>query len=1013
MKKITLLLFLGILCGNMLLAQQRAITGSVKNGRGEPLSGATVQENGQAANAVQTKLDGTFTITLRGTTNSLSVSFIGYKDQVVSVNGESTLLIVLEEASTQSQEVVVVGYGTQKKANLTGAVGAVGAKELTNRPVTSVANALQGTLAGVTVTAASSGQPGRDAGSIRVRGIGTLNSAGAMVVVDGIISTMNNVNPDDIETISVLKDASSAAIYGSRAANGVILITTKKGKRGKAQVAYNAYVGKQDATGMYDFLPSWQAATLYTQALRNQGNTTGGYTDAQIQTFKDGSDPYNYPNTDWLDLAYNGSGIQQNHYLGINGGNDKTRYMLSLGYFDQDGLIKKTNAKRYTTRFNINSDVTDRLKVTGNIAYTYSLIKEPQSSLSGVPGFTQIVRQLNRIGNMVPYKYANGNYGAISDGSPMAWLESPSFNNENYYDLAGNLGADLEIVKGLHVKPTLGYVSSIGQTKTFIADIQYYNGLGEKTFYQGPNSVTDGNATLMRVTAQALVEYAKKMGKHDFKVLGGYSQEYTKNTANSAYRKSLLNNQLTEINVGSADGQLASGYATELALRSWFGRLNYSFDDKYLFEANLRRDGSSRFSETNRWGTFPSFSAGWNIEKETFFEPLANTISNLKLRASWGKLGNQETLNFQGTPSYYPYITTISAGENYTFADGVALGIAPVNGANVNLVWERTTTSGAGIDAVFLHRKLNFTVDWFNRKTTGILYALPAAATYGLNAPVQNAAAVSNKGWEFTLGYTDKKGDFNYNASFNVSIIDNKVTDLAGTGAVISGSTIRDVGLPINSLYGYIAEGIFQTAAEVAASPVINRARTAPGDIKYKDVNKDGAITAADKQYLGNYYPKTTFGLNLGASWKSFDLSVLLQGAANVKTYIEGKLGEVGETSKPTSALWDSWSTTNTGASMPRILYSWTQNNAISTPSSFWVKNGSYLRLKNLQVGYSLPAGIISKIGISKARFYYSGQNILTITGLYDWIDPEAARSSGIYYYPQVKVHTVGLNVTF
>lgn len=994
--------------------QDLVINGIVRDSA-ETLPGVSVVLKGSPGIGTVSDANGRFQLKIPRE-GILVFRFLGYRSQEIPVNGKQALQVILQPDQASLQEVVVVGFGEQRKENLTGAVSTVGSAELTNRPVTSVGNALQGTMAGVTVTAASSGQPGRDAATIRVRGVGTLNNAGAMVVVDGIISTMNNVNPDDIESISVLKDAASAAIYGSRAANGVILITTKKGKEGKTQLTYNTYLGKQSATGLFDYLPSWQAADLYNQALANEGRQPR-YTEAEISKFRDGSDPYNYPNTDWLDLAYQGNGIQQNHYIGVNGGNDKTRYMLSLGYYDQNGLMEKTNAKRYTSRFNIQSEVNDKLSVHGNMAYTYSPMEEPQSSLPGVSGFTQVVRQINRIVPMIPYKYENGHYGSISDGNPLAWLESPSFNRENYYDFAGNVGADWEIVKGLHFKPTLGFVTSTAQNKTFIADIQYYNASGEETFYQGPNKLTDKNTTFRRTTIQGLMDYTKSLGDHHIKVLGGYFQELTQYTENSAYRQRFLNNELSEINLGSTAGQVATGYGYEMALRSYFGRLNYDFADKYLFEANLRYDATSRFAPENRWGAFPSFSAGWNLHKEAFFESLNEIVSNLKIRGSWGKLGNQEVkanANFPSFP-YYPYITVISSDQNYTFggtSSSIATGVAPTSGANADLRWESTTTYGAGVDASFLQGKLDLTVDWFNRKTNDIILDVPVSGVYGLKPPVRNAGAVQNKGWEFVLGYKDRKGDFAYNGSFNISFIDNKITDLYETGPYLTGTTIQEVGYPINSLYGYIADGIFQSQEEVEGHAFQSN-RTAPGDLKYRDIDGNGVIDSDDKQYLGNYYPKTTFGLTLGASYKNFDLTIFLQGAAGVNTYLEGKLGQVSDAAgKPTPALLDSWTPQNPGASLPRILYSYNQNNAIDNPSSFWVRDGSYIRLKNLQMGYNFTK-LVKKLGISRARIYYSGQNIFTFSGLYDWIDPEAPYNSGIYYYPQVKVHTLGLNVTF
>lgn len=991
------------------------VKGKVTDAAGAPLIAATVVLKG-TNKGVLTDENGAFQIGAE-TNAILVISLLGFQTKEVTV-GKDPLSIVLEAKLSDLEAVVVVGYGVQKKVNLTGSVSTVGSKQLENRPVTSISNALQGTMAGVTITSALSGQPGKDGGTIRVRGIGTLNNSNAMVMVDGVISSMNNVNPDDVESISVLKDAASAAIYGSRAANGVILITTKKGKKGTPQIVFNTYAGKQQATKLPDFLPSWQAATLYNQALVNEGKPVR-FTETEIGKFRDGSDPYKYPNTDWLDKAYQGSGIQQNYYLGVSGGSDKSQYSFSLGMYDQEGLMKKTNAKRYTSRFNISQQLNDKLKISGNLAYTYSITKEPQSSYPGVPQFTQIVRQFNRISPIIPYKFENGRYGNIADGSPAAWLESPSYGRENFADLLGNVGADWEVIKGLHFKPSISYTMQMGQTKSFVADIQYYNASGDKTFYQGPNSVTDGNVTSNVVTLQDLLEYSRSFGKHNLKALAGYFQEYTKYTWNEGFRKNLLNNSLSQINLGSTDGQRAGGYSYEAALRSFFGRLNYDYDGKYLFEANIRRDGSSRFAPDNRWGTFPSFSAGWNIDREAFFTPVKQVVSTLKLRASWGQLGNQTLKGFDDTnyPSYpfYPYITTVSAGQNYTLGGTgaiIAPGIAPVNGANNNIKWETTTESNVGIDATFLDGKFNLTADWFKKRTTDILIAVPVGAVYGLNAPTQNGGIVENKGWEFTAGYNDRKGDFSWNITGNASFIDNKVIEYVSDN--ISGYTIITTGLPINSLWGYVAEGIFQTKEEINATAK-QSANTKPGDLKYQDRNGDKVIDTKDRQYLGNYYPKIAYGLNMGGSWKNIDLTIFFQGAAGVKTYLDaGKMGQISaSTGKPTSALLNTWTPENPTASLPRALTTQQHNDPGNTPSSFWVKNGSYLRLKNLQLGYSVPQNLLNRIGIKKVRIFYSGQNILTFTSLYKWIDPEAPSSSSIYYYPQVKVNTVGLNVTF
>ncbi|WP_341834596.1 TonB-dependent receptor [Chitinophaga pollutisoli] len=988
------------------------VKGKIADEKGQPLPGASVQIKGTQRGTVS---DGEGNFLLDAESGQvLVISLMGFESTEMPVAENMNVLLKVKQSDLEA--VVVVGYGTQKKVNLTGSVASVSSKQLADRPVTSVANALQGTMAGVAVTAASSGQPGKDGGIIRVRGIGTMNNANAMVVVDGVISSMNNVNPDDIETISVLKDAASAAIYGSRAANGVVLITTKKGKKGVPQVVFNSYIGKQSATALPDFLPSWQAASLYNQALVNEGGQPR-YSQEEINKFRDGSDPYKYPNTDWLDIAYQGSGLQQNYYLGVSGGTDKSQYAFSLGMFDQDGLMEKTNSKRYTTRFNISQQINSRLTLNGNLAYTLSRMKEPQSSYSGVPAYTQIVRQFNRISPIVPYKHANGKYGYIGDGSPAAWLESPSLRNEDYSDLLGNVGADLEIVKGLHFRPSLAITQRFGQTKAFVSEIQYYTASGSKGMYQGPTSVTDGQTTNMVITHQDLLEYGTSFGKHNLKALAGYFQEYTKYTWNEGFRKNLLNNVLDQVNLGSPDGQTGKGYAYEGALQSFFGRINYDYDGKYLLEANIRRDGSSRFSPKNRWGTFPSFSAGWNIDREQFFIPLKEVVSALKLRASWGELGNQtmsDDADFPSSP-YYRYLPMYYTNQNYTFgglSPIVAPGLAMVNGYNADILWETTAETNFGLDASLFGGKVTLTADWFNKRTRDILIEVPVGAVYGLEPPTQNAGIVSNKGWEFTAGYNDSKGDFSYSVNANASFIKNNIEKFISPGP--DGYTIRQEGLPINALWGYIAEGLFQSKEEIAAHAK-QAVNTAPGDIKYKDLNGDGEINTKDKTYIGNYYPKMTYGLTMNGSWKNIDLTIFVQGAAGVKTYIDqGKIGQISTSAgKPTSGMLDSWTPENRDASLPRALYTWKMNDQASMPSSFWVDDASYLRLKNLQVGYTLPKAWLDRVGIKRARLFYSGQNLLTFSGLYKWIDPEAPSTSSIYYYPQVKINTLGLNVTF
>ena len=992
----------------MAFAQVR-VTGVVKDTEGQTLPGVTVAVTG-TTNAVSTTVDGKFSIDAPAN-GTLKFSFIGYETKNVNIDGKTNLDVVLSASSKTLNEVVVVGYGTQKKVNLTGAVSVVNAAQLENRPVTGVTNALQGTVPGVTITS-NNGQPGFDAGSINIRGQ-SLNSTAVLIVIDGVISStgdMNAINADDIDNISVLKDAASASIYGNRAAGGVIVITTKKGKKNTAQITYSNYFGKNKAVALPDYLPSWQAATMYDEARVNEGKTAV-YTDAQIQKFKDGSDPFNYPNTDWLKLFYSGDGFQQNHYVGVNGGGDKTTYAISIGYFDENGITPKTNTQRYTARMNLNTQVKDNLSVFGYLAYTYQPLTEPQSSLSADQGFGQVIRQFNRISPIIPAYYQNGQYGHIADGSPLAWLNSPSFDDHKAYNFQGSFGADWEIFKGLHFKPSLNYKLNSNQNDNFVSAIQYYNPDGSVSGQANISNATDSYSRHTYVAPQALLEYSTKIGDHAIKALAGASQEYNGYYNLSGYRQGFLNNSLSNLNAAPTTGQTTSNNTYDVAQRSLFGRVNYDYKGKYLLEGDIRYDGSSRFAPANRWGVFPGASAGWRVSEEDFFRNLKSTVSNLKLRASWGKLGNQDIAG------YYPTIATVSSGLNYPFGGTVVGGVGPTAGVDPAIVWEKTTQTDIGLDADFLN-VFTLSADYFIKKTSDVLYQVTLPATYGLTAPFVNGSTYQNKGWEVALTYHDRAGDLSWNVTGNASFIKNKVTQLGSTNAPqISGPYITEVGQPQSSFYGYQAEGIFQNAGQVSAhaSQTGISPTTAPGDIMYKDQNGDNKIDASDRVVLGSHFPKVTFGLNLNVNWKQFDLTGFFQGAAGVKNYISGiALGTNGiATGKPTSAMLDSWSTTNTGASFPRLWLNYTQNNPSSTYSSFWIRNASYLRLKNVQFGYSLPTTWAQKIGVKKLRVYYSGQNILTFTSFYKWIDPEAPGGESGYSFPQVKINSLGLNVTF
>ncbi|MBI9063897.1 MAG: SusC/RagA family TonB-linked outer membrane protein [Marinilabiliaceae bacterium] len=589
---------------NEILTQQFAVSGTVVNEQGETLPGVNVFEKENVTNGVITGVNGAYSINVSSSDAVLIFSFIGFDTQEVNLNGRQNIDIILQEEVTGLDEVVVVGYGTQKKVNVTGAVAAISTEALENRPVTNVTNALQGLMPGATIIQ-NSGQPGKDMGSIRIRGIGTLNNANPMYVVDGmVVGGMNDIDPNDIASISVLKDAASAAIYGSRASNGVVLITTKKGSKKEPTLKYDGNVGWQQPTDLLEYLPSWEYAGLYNTARLNQGQEAA-YSQEEIEKFRNGSDPDNYPNTDWLGLLYKKSGFQQSHRAELSGGSDNSTYMISMGVLDQDGVIDHTNYTRYNARANITSSY-KKFTVALNMSFSHGVTKEPTNPYTG--DMYQIIRQVNRIAPFVPYKYSTGEYGYIADGNPIAWMDLGAVRNEKYRKTRGIGRIGYDIMKGLKIEEIIGYEYTGSSDEKFIKDIQYNNWkTGDPTLYQGPNSQYDKRQDQQLLNLQTLLTYNRTFGAHSISVLAGYSQEMTRTDWNSSYRKDFLNNELWEINAGSADGQVAEGSAYEYALQSYFGRLSYAFNDKYLLEANIRRDGTSRFSANNRWGTFPSF----------------------------------------------------------------------------------------------------------------------------------------------------------------------------------------------------------------------------------------------------------------------------------------------------------------------------------------------------------------------------------------------------------------------
>lgn len=988
-----------------------SVSGVVKDKNGNPMYGVNIFLS-KTQNVTSTDANGKYVLNNIPPNGILVYRFVGYKEVSVPVNNRTTIDLMLESEITDLQEVVVVGYGTQKKVNLTGAVAQVSGSILKSRPVSNVSSALQGVLPGVVVIQ-NSGQPGSDVGTIRIRGIGSFGAGkNPLILVDGVKASMNDVDQNDVESISVLKDGASAAIYGSEAANGVILITTKKGKNKPLQLSYAGNMGWQSPTCLPNYLSSAQYAELWNEALTYEKKAPK-YTAAEIQKFRDGSDPDHYANTDWLGLFYKGSGLQSNHHFDVSGGSENTSYMFSAGYFNQDGTVKGASNTRYTMRSNVDTKIGKRFTAGLNISYSLTDFAEPTNPYT--ENFSQFFRQINRISPMVPYKYSDGSYGSIGDGNPMAWLESGSESKMKTNQFLGILNGEFEILKGLKIKEIVSYRFSNALGNKFINDIQFYNFPSHTAkLYQGPNRLYSSSANASNITSQSLLTYDLSLGQHTIHAMAGHQAELTRNDYLQGFRKNFLSDNLEQLNVGSTDGQTNSGTASELALESYFGRINYDFAGKYLFEVNARYDGSSRFMASNRWSLFPSASAGWRITQEKFMKQFS-FINNLKLRIGWGMLGNQNV----SSGSYYPTSSTFDAGQSYTFGDLIASGVAITSAANPILKWEATRDANIGIDAGLFNDKLTFSIDYFDRKSSNLLLQLPIAATYGYDKlPDQNAGDMINRGLEIVLGTHGKMGQVSYDLNFNTTFIHNEVTNLKGTGPWISGNTIVEEGSPYYSFYGYQCEGIFNTDAEVAAHAKQLGGSTAvpigPGDLKYKDQNNDGVIDDKDRVNLGSYFPGVVFGLNATLKYKDFDLNLLFQGATNVKGYITMEaIGYVDGTAKPSSLWLDRWTATNHSTTFPRALVKWGRNDGSTYPSSFWVKDASYLRLKNIQLGYTVSPRWLKVIKVSSLRLYYSGQNLLTLTKFYKGFDPEAPAGTRGDYYPQQVVHSFGLNVNF
>jgi TonB-linked SusC/RagA family outer membrane protein len=873
-------------------------------------------------------------------------------------------------------------------------------------PVANTANMLQGRLPGVTLTN-SGAQAGHDTPEIRIRGIGTLSDNNdPMVVIDGVessVSQIAEIPADDIDNVSVLKDAASASIYGVRAANGVILITTKRGAVQKPSITYAANIAVQKATILADYLGGADWAQLFNEAKGAQI-----YTNEMIEKIRNGSDPDHFADTDWLKEMFRTAPMHQ-HHLSVNGGTENTRYMFSAQYFNQEGIMKKTANERFNFRSNIDTKL-GIFKVGLNLSGSKQEIDEPIGIVSDL---MRTITWFTR--PTVPVKYSNGYYGSV-DGTSLSHtiFKNPIYDMErgnkdhNVFRFDGKIFGEVDILKNLIFRTNLAYKYYAQDISTFNSRTATHNAEGELLARGTTNSLKDEHVKMTTMLNENILTYSLITDIHDISVLAGHSVQESRTDRNSGYIENFPTDNLYELNSGTQNPNV-TGEAYENSMQSFFGRLNYIYDAKYLFEFNVRHDGSSRMPKENRYATFPSLSAGWIISNEKFMENIT-FLSSLKIRGSWGKLGNQEIGN-------YAYLQSLTVGGNYYYGNDKYTGLKRPSIANDKIKWETTTITDIGLDASVWKNRINFTFDWFDKRTSDILLrlAMPPSFLGTLQAPYQNVGKVQNKGWELAVNYYDRKGAFTWNAGFNLSqikntILDNNETDHFGD------NTVNREGYAIGSYYGLKAVGLYRTEADLNRTTNVNGenkvitqfgVKPALGDIMYEDITGDGNITDDDRDIIGNPFPKTQYSFNMGFGWKDLEVSLFWQGIAGLYRF-NWEQTVISNGGNMTSRWLDRYTENNINGSMPRV------GNAYNDRySSFWLTKGDYLRLKNIEIGYTFRQPGLSKAGIKSLRVYLAGTNLFTFSPL-DNFDPEKTNiDMRNDVHPNAKTYSFGVNVKF
>ena len=1010
---------------------EQTITGTVTDGEsGDALPGVNILAKGTSTGTV-TDVEGKYRLTVSDEVATLVFSSIGYLTQEVAINGRSAIDLGLAPDVQSLDEVVVVGYGTQEKSKLVGSVSQISSQAVNDRAVPQLRQALTGQMPGVTVIQRS-GQPGNQGGSIQIRGVSSINSSNApLILVDGIpTESFNDIDPNVVENISVLKDASSAAIYGARAANGVVLVTTKTAKSDELQVSYNGYAGIQVPTEFPEYVNSWEYAELLNEANTNDG-LPPAYLAEEIELFKNGSDPDNYPNSDFINSVLKKSSAQTGHNITLSNGIGASNYLLSLGYLYQNGIIEENNYNRYNLRLNVVSEISKKVKLTSRLAGVQVYDEQPSgpASLGNANSMLGIIGQAVRYPSIYPIRLSNGDWGGgfEQSGTPASFLASESFYEQKSTDLFLNMQLDWDIFADLQFSLIGGYTYYKSEWERFAASqrITADNVLG-------PATLNTNDLGRYYRTLQQLLTYNKILGDHEITLLVGHTFETQLTEESTAFRQGFPNNDVTVLDVGSAEGMQNSGRAEEWALDSYLARLRYSFKNKYLVEGVVRHDGSSRFRPSRKYATFPSVAVGWRISEENFLKESISWLNELKLKASWGRLGNQTVNRVNG--GVYPYQNILETDFNYPFGNSINTGVARVNVTDPNLTWETTESLDIGLESSFLNNKINFSATYFNRETYDILLSpgSSVSGTLGFGVGVQNSGRLENKGFEFTLGHQNSVGNFTYNISSNLTILNNRMLDLGVGNIVQPNGTVGNgsdlfIGEPIDIYYGFVADGLFIDQEDINNYADQSSVNTTPkpGDIRYKDISgpdgvPDGQVDATyDRSVLGSQIPKYNYGINLSAGYKGFSLSLLLQGAAGVSGELDNASGYAffNQGSVQRWQAEERWrpDSPSRNAGYPRLETIPNGGTANSLSSSFWVLDASYLKVRNVQLSYNLPSALVNRIKLQGLQIRLSAENLLAFHNYREGWDPEINPnpSSPLNYYPILRNYTLGIKANF